>query len=350
MRLTRRGWAVVGVVVFCLVMASQYGSRSLNAVVAPLIVALLAAFITTARANKPRIERRPLEDGFVGDRRTVELAVDVENPIAARVEDAVGDGLEAPDGGDVAETTLRGGRSHEYDVRLAARGEHEIGPLSVAVRDLLGLAETRFRYERTTSVLVYPHVYDLHGGARHELQLLADAARAGDREEFDHLREYERGDALRDVHWKSAAKRADGELVVKEFIADETVGSAEIAGECIPGMEDEMATAVASVGTYLLELDVAVGVSVPDGARAPEAGHRHHRDLLALLAVTGAGELDDRTRRRADVLIQADATGVVVLVEDHEIPFDRLHGSNRRPGATDGTADDGADARPGVAS
>ncbi|WP_255170705.1 DUF58 domain-containing protein [Natrononativus amylolyticus] len=333
MRLTRRGWGVVGVVAFSLLMAAQYGSRSLNAVVAPLIVVLLAAFITVYRAEKPLIDRHPIEDGFIGETRRVGLRTEVAGPTAAVVRDAVGDGLTPVDGGNVAETTLLDGETYEYEVRLEARGEHAVGPLSVAVGDLLGLAETRFEYGRTTSVLVYPRIYDLHGGARHDLRLLADAVRDADREEFDHLREYARGDSLRDVHWKSAAKRADGELVVKEFIADGAVGNAEVAAECTPGKADEMAAAVASVGTYLLELDIAVGVSVPDGARAPDTGRRHHRDLLALLAVAGAGELDDRTRKGADVLIQADATGVVVCVDDHEIPFERLYGSSERRAA-----------------
>jgi uncharacterized protein (DUF58 family) len=336
MRLTARGWTVVAVLVFAVAMSWQYGPRSLNAVATPLLVVLVASVLTTIRAARPRARRLPLAEGFIGETRTVEVVLETDSTVATTVRDDVGYGLVAPN--PTAEMTLDGETTFKYELTLEKRGEHRIGPLSISVQDVFGLCERRFEYEERTNVLVYPRVYDLHGGTSRDLEVLADVARRSDREEFDHLREYERGDPLRDVHWKSAAKRPPDELVVKEFAADETAGSAVIAAECTPGREDELATAVASVATYLLELDVAVGVTVGTDGYPPDTGREHHRALLGLLAVVQPRELEDRDRADADVLVQSDANGTVLVVDGYEIPFDRLRsaaGSAARSSETD---------------
>ncbi|MCU4751115.1 DUF58 domain-containing protein [Halobacteria archaeon AArc-curdl1] len=326
MKLTRRGWVVLGLIGFCLLMAAEYGSRSLNAVVAPLAIVFVGALVTAYRTKRPRFQRHPVEEGYPGDRRTVELGVDVGAATTATVRDRLPEGATAVDSGNVMETTLIDGETLSYEIELEVRGKHALGPVSVTVTDIFGLVSRQFRYDQTGSVVVYPSVYDLRGGAKHDLQLLEDAIRAYDREEFDHLREYERGDSLRDIHWKSAAKRPNDELVVKEFAADGSVGSATLAGECIPGKDDEMAMAMASVATYLLRQEVSVGLTISEGTLEAETGERHHVELLRALALAGDGEVDGRTRQKADVLIQADAAGIFVIAGEHEIPFDRLRG------------------------
>ncbi|MFC4542505.1 DUF58 domain-containing protein [Halosolutus amylolyticus] len=324
MRLTHRGWAAVLVVTGSIAMGWQYGPRALNAVVTPLVVVLAAGVLTIALADRPRVRRSGVAEGFVGETRTVETTIETERAVSATVRDAVGDGLTATD--PVAVTTLDGESEFSYEIRLEERGDHPVGPLTIGIVDLFGLVERRFEYEGTASVLVYPPIHDLRGGAGRDLHLLADVATRPDREEFDHLREYERGDSLRDVHWKSAAKRPDEELVVTEYVENDAAGSAIVAAECTPTRIDDLATAVASVATYLLQTGVDVGVTLPTGARPPGSGQQHHYDLLGLLAVVEAGELDEGTRATADVLVQADANGTRVILDDHTIPFDRLRG------------------------
>ncbi|WP_459888101.1 DUF58 domain-containing protein [Halostagnicola bangensis] len=328
MRPTRRGVGVVAILAFSFAMAWQYGPRALSAIIFPLCIVSLAAVVTTYRAEKPVVNRTPINAGFIGEQRTVETRIEPNNPVSATVHDAVDEtgGLTGTDDANRAETTISTEHRFRYDVRLEARGEHDVGPISITITDLLGLMKRRFEDDQTTSILVFPRIYDLSEGPNRDLQMLADAAGVASREEFDHLRKYVRGDSLRDVHWKSAAKRSDGELVVKEFVDDEDRGSASIAAECIPGREDELAAAVASVTTYLLELNVSVGVTLPDATRPPSTGEEHHRDVLGLLALVEAGELDDQTKTDADVLVQSDANGTVVLVDGHEIPFYRLRG------------------------
>ncbi|MGQ3411601.1 DUF58 domain-containing protein [Natrinema sp. LN54] len=325
MRLTLRGWTVVVVVCGAVVLSWQSGPRALNAIVVPLVVMLLAGLVTIGRADRPRVTRRPVEEGFIREERPVEVAIETDGATAATVRDTVGDGLSAATE-PLAETTLEGEETVSYDVRLEARGERRVGPLSITVSDVVGLVERRFAYEATTPVLVYPRVRQLAGGSAADIQALAGVADRRDHEEFDHLREYRRGDPLRDVHWKSAAKRPDDDLVVTEYADDEEGGAVTIAADCLTDRDDEMASAAATVATYLLEQGATVGITVPGGTRPPGSGRDHHRDLLQLLAVAGPGELGERTRGDADVLVRTDDDGTTVVVDRHEIPFDRLCG------------------------
>ena len=337
MRLTIRGWAVVVVVLASVAMAWQYGPRALNAVVTPLLVVLIAGLVVIARTDRPEIRRLPVDDGFVGDQRTVDLEVETNATVAATVHEQIGDGLSI-DGTDadteadssdadrslVRETILEGDDRFSYEIRLVDRGARQTGPLTITLSDVFGLVERRFSDEQRTSVVVYPRVHELAGAVGTDFQTLVETADRQARDEFDHLREYRRGDALSDVNWKAAAKRPDGDLVVTEYTRDETVGSALIAADCPPGWADELATAVASVTTHLLERGINVGLSVPDGDSKPGTGAAHYRDLLAQLATLEAGELEARQRQQADVLIQADADGTRVVVDGRVLPFDQL--------------------------
>lgn len=320
MRPTKRGLAVAVVVAVAFVVASEHGPRSLNAMVVPLVVAGIAAVLTVARAERPRVDRRPVTPGFVGETRTVELVVTTGRSRSATVVDGVGDGLTAP--ADTVELTLSDETIVAYDVRLAARGDHEVGPTTIVVRDVLGLVQRRFEVDRRTSVLVYPPVYELHDGATRDLTAVANAAREYDRTEFDHLREYERGDALRDVHWKSAAKRPDDELVVKEFV-DEAFERVSIVAEATPGHADEMAAAATTIATHVLDLGVGVDLIAPGDLRAGATVGDRDR-VLRLLATTGYGEVSDRRRDAADVIVRADERGTVVVFGDRSIPFERM--------------------------
>jgi len=173
-------------------------------------------------------------------------------------------------------------------------------------------------------VLTYPRVHEVGQGAADELQALAGITERREHETFDHLREYHRGDPLRDVHWKSAAKRPDGDLLVREYAEREGSTAVSVAAECVAGRDDELAAAAATVVTVLLERELSVGLVVPDGNVPPDAGREHHRTLLGLLAVVGAGELDERTRRAADVVVRTDAHGTTIVADDRELPFDEL--------------------------
>ncbi|RQH01222.1 DUF58 domain-containing protein [Natrarchaeobius oligotrophus] len=367
MRLTLRGWIALAVVAFSLWASASYGPRSLNAVVVPLVIVVIAAIVAIVRVGRPSVRRRDTVDGFVDDRATVAHEIESDSTVAATLSDPVGEGLtpgEAsvrttrPDDADritrvrdsgpstgagtpTVDATLEAGVDHrfEYELALEERGERTVGPLSIVVTDVFGLVERRFEDDATTTVLVYPRVRELCGVGTERLLAAAVDREREQRREFDHLREYRRGDSLRDVHWKSTAKRADDGLFVTEYVADDDVGSATIAAECRPGREDELTTAVASVANFLLEAGVNVGLVLPGDQLAPDGGPDHRRALLRALAVADAGELEDDVRRRADVVVRSERDETTVAVGSEELPFDRLR---------DGPTGRGADPSSGV--
>lgn len=318
MRPTRRGTVVAGVAFAAVVMAGLFGARALNALVAPALVGLGIGALQLASASRPTVDRIASEPGVVGERRELSLRIDARRSALATVEDRVPEALRPER--TRFETTI--GTTLSYGIAPEHRGRYEVGPLSVTITDALGLFVRRFRYAETTPVLVYPAVRTLSGPDRHELPVLLEANRTASGGAFDHVREYERGDALRDVHWKASAKRPDGALVVKGFVAETDVEDVTIVATGEPRHADALASAAASVATHLLEAGIDVGLRVADGDVGTGGGREQRRAILGLLARTDGGVVE--RARGADVLIEATDEGVVVSTANGRTPFDRL--------------------------
>jgi len=339
MILTRRGYAVVGVVALGVANAALWGPRALNAVVAPAGVAVVAAVVLVRRIDRPDMERVLVEEGFVGETHAVELRFDADAAFTGHVVDGVPDLLSAS-GNEI--TTAIEETTVTYDLTFARRGAHELGPARVVARDVLGLAERTFEYDETRELLVYPRIHDLTGRARHELNLLPDVELVNNRGAFDNLREYERGDSPRDIDWKSSAKAPDDDLVVKEYVDEADLGTVLVAAETAESgrlsageaaaaareSADAMAEAAASIAAFLLDAGLSVGVSAPGGTLAPGEAHDQRAAVLELLARTGPGDVGADHREEADLLVHADGGEVTVSMGGEAVPFSRLAGDD----------------------
>ncbi|APX97266.1 DUF58 domain-containing protein [Natronorubrum daqingense] len=342
MRPTIRAWSALAVLVVAFGLSWRYGPRALNAIVTPLLVVFAIAAVTVVRTSPPEVTRAPISNGFVDDERTVEIELETERAVSATVRDVLGERVVATDGVETgslevdleddtpvaATTTLEGTDRFCYEVRFTDRGEATLGPLEVVVTDVFGLFRQRFTVGETGKTLVYPRVHDLRRGTGDALAGVVEREYT-DRTEFDHLREYQRGDSLRDVHWKSAAKRPGDDLVVTEYATGEANGAITIAAECEPGSDDTLATALASLAMHVIEEDSRVGVTVPDGSYEPGSSASHQRELLTAFALLEPGSIDDDHRREADVRIRSGSDGTVVATDDRTIQFVDLIGGNR---------------------
>lgn len=313
MRLTRRGISLLAVVASGVVLAAWFGPRSLNALVLPAVVALAAAVVQVYRADPPRVERETPADGFPDSTGTVTLHLDAERSYPATVTDSLPAALDADSTVDV----VVGGAPVSYEVTYRTRGEHEIGPLSLVAQDVLGLVRGEMVAEGTDTVLVYPPVRRLTGSATQTLSSVRDPEPSNRRDEFDHLREYVRGDSLRDVHWKSSAKHS--ELIVKEYVPEADVESVLVSAGGVRSAGDRMAEAAATLSVTLVRRGVPVTLSTPSGV--VEAAPGDERPLLEHLARAESGRIPDES---ADVVVDAGETATTVRLGDRETTFDGL--------------------------
>jgi uncharacterized protein (DUF58 family) len=343
MRPTLRGVGTALVAVGAFVMAATGGARALNAIAAPAVVVLLVGAVQILRTGTPTVERDDPRAGFPGEHREVGLAIDGRG--VARIEDDLpGDAAGTYEIGTTLPDTV------SYELTLADRGEWALGPARLVVTDTLGLFRTTVATEATATLLVYPELHDLSG--HDAFAGFFEQTSVPDRQAFDGLREYAPGDPLRDVHWKSSAKRAEGDLVVKEFVGETTRGTIDIAASAATGHADAMASATASVALLAIDAGYSVAVACPVDELPAGHGDDHRRHVLELLARTGAGYADERARERADVSIEADADGVAVTIDGrhHRLGLGETDGgqavaadgSGQRPrgGTTSGPASD----------
>lgn len=335
-RLTRRGRVLVAICVGAIVMAFLSGARSLNAVVLPGVVALVAAYLQLDGLDAPGVRRDLPPDDFAEATHEVTLrfsdpdqpGADLTDTFVAEVRDAVDDGLSGPD--EPTRATV-GAVPVSYDVTYEARGERTLGPATLAATDVFGLLERDLLCRGKESVLVYPNRYRVPAWVRQELYHDEALGASRQRDEFDRLREYARGDALRDVHWATTAKQ--DELVVKEFAAQTEQRRVAISGGARGGTADDLASAATSIALALLDDGVPVEVSVPNGRVATGPDPEGRRRLLGLLARTPEGAVPDPD---ADVVIDADHNRTTVRIDGQAVSFAEL-----RDAATSAATEDG---------
>ena len=349
--LTRRGRVVLAVCVGGVAMAFAAGGRSLEAVVLPSAVALAAGYVQLARIDEPTVERTLPPEGFVGEGGEVRLAFEGPGPgglsptYVADVDDALDDGLSGPD--EPVRTSV-GDAPATYRVGYLRRGERRFGPVTVTASDVFGLFEREAVVEAFDETLAYPACREVPARLRRSLYADDAVGASRRREEFDRLREYARGDPLRDVHWAATAKH--DELVVKAFAAQTERGRVTIAGETADGREDapgrngagDRATAVrregatdrdpadalagaaASLALALLDDGVPVDLTLPGGEVSADPGARGRRAVLELAARTGPGTVGVE---EADARVVADERGARYRVGDRTLAFDEVAGA-----------------------
>jgi uncharacterized protein (DUF58 family) len=211
---TTRGWALLGAGFALVVLWWLLGEEELLLAGAFFIVGALAA-VAYVRGHEPdlRLGRR-LGTTAVHNGDTVQVTLTLRNPGRRPVRNlAVVDEVETLG---VASFEIDGVAPDEavtatYRVQCRPRGIYQVGPIRATSTDPLGLAELSAPDGPADQLVVYPTVEVLEGFpiVRGQDPSMAasrpeHAQRGG--EDFYTLREYQRGDDLRRVHWPSSAK------------------------------------------------------------------------------------------------------------------------------------------------
>ncbi len=197
--------------------AWAFGSKPLYPVALGLLAAVLLARIWTRVARRPvQLWRRiAAVDPVEGDDVPVELALECTGtflPAPVVVREQIGK-LGA------RETPIPFGGSASYTLKRLPRGRYVFEDSSAVVEDPLGFDRLEVKLSTPGAVLVYTRLVELErlfsesGAAAHDGRRLLLRRPAG----FDlhSVRDYEQGESLRRVHWRSTAKR--GQLMVKEL-------------------------------------------------------------------------------------------------------------------------------------
>lgn len=200
--------------------AWAFGSDALYPVALGLVLAVAAAALWVRVLKRPMTLRRKLERGerLAGDDVPVQLELDAEGLVPSgtlvlRERIARLGERETP-------LVRRHGRLRgRYVLRRVPRGRYPIEAAQIVIEDPFGLERVEVELPSQSSILVYPRLVDVdrlfsESGARtpEGRRLLLRRPSGFD---LHSVREYERGESLRRVHWPSTAKR--GQLMVKEL-------------------------------------------------------------------------------------------------------------------------------------
>ena len=314
---TRRGWSLLGAVV-----GLYAGARTLGLAPLALLAAqggiLLAGAVAWTRTRHPHVRAdRDVSDRLqVGVEGRVEL--EVRNTGSRRTPTLVV--TDAFDGGRrsarflVAPLAPGASSRAAYRIPTERRGRYKVGPLRIAVGDPFGLTRTRRHAAGITEVVVHPRVHNVlappeGGGDDLDYDARNVRGRPEPGGEFHTLRDYEHGDDLRRVHWRSTARR--GSLMIRQ---DEARRRAPIVVllDVRSGSHDRASfeTAVEAAASVVAALDRderPVMLITTTGERLGSSGRRHLASVLDALALVEPGG-PDRLRsllggRRAPALV-----------------------------------------------
>jgi uncharacterized protein (DUF58 family) len=289
--MTQRGRLALALGVITYFAAWAFGSKILYPVALGLPLAVLLAWLWTALANRPLELRRRLQSGERLEGSDVEVDIRLEAqrrlvPARWTLRERIGK---------LGEHTLTlGADGHaRYVLEKLPRGRYGFEQSIAVIEDPFGLERIEQPLDAPGALLVYPRLVELerlfseggtraHDGRRRLLQRPSGF-------DLHSVREYEHGDSLRKVHWRSTARRA--QLMVKELEdapRDEVAVVLDTDPDAVVGGSFDLQ--VRAAGSLLLS-HVRRGrraVLVINGAqpeqqsvRSPEADWHQALDLLA---------------------------------------------------------------------
>jgi len=304
--MTRRGWLTLLLGAATYVVAWLFGAKALYPVATGLVLAPLGARAWVRLAAAPiRLTRRAGKGALLeGEDVWVSLEARPESRVPAP-------GLTVTERiarfGEQVTTLSRAGAGYRgtYVLERVPRGRYIVEEARATIDDPFGLARAEVELDARGSLLVYPRLvlldrlFSESGAHAQDGRRLLLRRPSG----FDlhSVREYEQGESLRKVHWKTTARR--GQLMVKEL-------------EDAP--RDEIAVILDADASTVVEDSFDVQVRAAGSILRAHASHARR----AVLAVNSAGRpsarvtsLDGDWLAALGVLAEAEPNGTRPVVE-----------------------------------
>ena len=218
--MTRRGSLTLLLGAATYVVAWLFGAKALYPVATGLLLAPLAASAWVKLAAGPLELRRRAGKGVLLEGEDVWVRLDVR-PESRVPAPSLALTERIAKVGDRHTTLSRHGRAYRgtYVLEAVPRGRYVVESVHATIDDPFGLARAELDLDARGSLLVYPRLVSLdrlfsESGAHAQdgRRLLLRRPSGFD---LHSVREYEQGESLRKVHWKTTARR--GRLMVKEL-------------------------------------------------------------------------------------------------------------------------------------
>jgi uncharacterized protein (DUF58 family) len=247
-------------------------------------------------------------------------------------------------------------RTSSYRGKLTERGRYRFGPLRLSCRFPLGLVRRTITVDVPGEVIVYPRLGEPTEKAKALWRQTARGDRAAGRRgraeaEFHGLRDWQRGDSRRWIHWRSTARR--GEIVVREFEQQEHHDLAIVLDLAVVGTPKSrqieiVERAVSIAATFVAGAceEAAARVILAIAAERDVFLHggssaKLRTEMLAALAeaeasITGTPEGDRKhaARRKAALesvarIVRPDTPCVIVTTRGEDEPMPGVNDENR---------------------
>jgi len=298
-----------------------------------------------------RVQRRFTDHAFSGDRVTVDVVLQNAGWLPVpwmEVHESLPVELIAPPFyREVITMSPHERHRFRYMLNCRRRGYYPIGPLTVQTGDLLGIVGRSQVQVAPEHLIVYPRVVPLQQlDLPTRSPLVALPARSPlfeDPARVMGVRDYQRGDSPRRIHWTATASA--GRLLVKQYqpsIARETLICLDLNQEGYGQRRRYSATELAIVVAASIANHIVVRERLPAGLTTeawdpllderalfflpPRCERAHLMSLLEVLArvqITPATPLADLLRRES-VRLSWGATLVVISGRETEALFDTL--------------------------
>lgn len=215
-----------------------------------------------------------------------------------------------------------------FAIPTHARGVVQVGPVSVVRGDPLGLFERAYRRDQPVDLYVHPRTVLFDGqslGYLRDLEGLPATDLSRDDVSFHALNEYQPGDDLRHVHWRSTART--GVMMVRQY--EETrrshfvIGLSRSTGDYATPEDFELGiSAAGSIGLRALRDSQRVDMRV-QGRELPADTGKQMLDSLA--ALESSKPREGGIADLAGVIsVTMPLASVVVLVCGTTVPADDL--------------------------
>ena len=292
---------------FLLIVAALFHQEHLYLMAATLfLIPTVANLLGRLLASGLSCERTAPLSCSEGERVTITLNVTATGALPKfflRVRDRLPRWLRATGDGPLLILQLRPGESQAvtYHLEPEKRGIYGLGPVQVVTNDPLGFYAYTQEVPCPGDLLVYPSVLPLRqlfleGGGAWGRENQDEGAMRGDGLDFHGVREYQTGDDLRRVHWRTTART--GKLAVMEYTQGMTSDvllvldlNRDAYADTGEGPESALEYAVkiaAAVAAYLLARGYAVRLLTPGQVPLALSRPDEMPRLLEALARVGA--------------------------------------------------------------